>query len=282
MKKNIYKNIFLFLPFLIFLSSCIDQKQIAYFQKSPNQSDTLSVSSAYIPKIQQGDILSIAVGSLNPLASSFFNPYSAMPVTGENSNTNSVSQTGPSTGGGATSPMLTQSVAPGYLVDASGAIELPLLGSIKVAGLTTSEAKELIKSKLKLYLKEPTVNVRFLNYKISVMGEVLHPSVYVIPNESVTLPEALSLAGDITIFGKRTNVLVIRDVNGKKEFGRVDLTSRDVFSSPYYYLHANDVIYVEPGKGRIAQTDKTYQVLPIILSALSFIAIIFSYSHLKL
>jgi polysaccharide export outer membrane protein len=106
----------------------------------------------------------------------------------------------------------------------------------------------------------------------------MRPSVYVIPNETITLPEALGLAGDMTIFGKRDNVLVIRDTNGKKEFGRVNLNNRDLFSSPYYYLHANDVVYVEPSKGRIAQTDRTYQLLPVILSALSFLSIIVIYS----
>jgi polysaccharide export outer membrane protein len=163
-------------------------------------------------------------------------------------------------------------------VDANGAIELPLIGSLKVAGLTTMQARDTIKAKLTKYLKEPTVNIRFLNYKISVLGEVQRPSVYVIPNETITLPEALGLAGDMTIYGKRGNVLIIRDNNGKKEFGRVDLNSRDLFSSPYYYLHANDVVYVEPSAGRIAQTDKIYQITPIILSALSFLSIIVLYS----
>ncbi len=97
----------------------------------------------------------------------------------------------------------------------------------------------------------------------------------------ITLPEALSIAGDITIFGKRDNILIIRDENGKKIFGRINLNTRELYSSPFYYLHSNDVVYVEPGKGRIAQTDKTYQILPVVLSALSFITIIFSYSHLK-
>jgi polysaccharide biosynthesis/export protein len=176
------------------------------------------------------------------------------------------------------SPSLTQSSAPGYLVDASGTIEFPLLGTVKIAGLTTSQARDTLINKLKFYLKEPTVNVRFLNYRISVMGEVLHPGVYVIPNETITLPEALSLAGDLTIFGKRENVLVIRDENGKKVFGRIDLNSREVFSSPYYYLHVSDLVYVEPNKGRVAQTDRTYQLLPVVLSALSFLSIIFIYS----
>jgi polysaccharide export outer membrane protein len=278
MKKNVYQIIFLFLTPIALLTSCVNQKQVAYFQKAPNQSDTISVARAYVPKIQSGDILSINVGSLNPMASSFFNPFSTVPIGTDNSN--SINQSGVSQTG--TSPTLTQSAAPGYLVDATGAIELPLLGVIKIAGLTTSEAKEVIKNKLKLYLKEPTVNVRFLNYKISVTGEVARPSVYIIPNEMITLPEALSMAGDLTIYGKRDNILIIRDENGKKEFGRVNLNTREVYTSPYYYLHANDLVYVEPGKGRIAQTDKVYQILPIILSALSFVVIIFSYSHLKL
>jgi polysaccharide export outer membrane protein len=278
MKRNLYLGVLLFQGIAISLTSCLSQKQIAYFQKAPNQSDTIAVAKAYIPKIQTGDILAINIGSLNPAASSFFNPFSTMSIGTEG---NTQSQGGGASQAGSASPSLTQSAAPGYLVDANGDIELPLLGSIKVAGLTTSETKDLVKNKLKLYLKEPTVSVRFLNYRISVMGEVGRPSVYVIPNEMITLPEALSMAGDITIFGKRDNVLIIRDENGKKDFGRVNLNTRELYSSPYYYLHTNDVIYVEPSRGRIAQTDKTYQIMPIILSALSFVVIIFSYSHLK-
>ncbi|MGZ3763976.1 MAG: polysaccharide biosynthesis/export family protein [Mucilaginibacter sp.] len=280
MKKNIYRNIFLCLSVIFCLTSCVNKKQIAYFQKGIGQPDTIAVAHAYIPKIQPGDILAITVGSLNPLASSFFNPFSTMPVTNDNSVGNATNPASQplSSGANSSSPQLVQSAAPGFLVDAAGTIELPLMGTVKVAGLTTSEARSLIKEKLKTYLKEPTVNVRFLNYKISVLGEVLHPSVYVIPNETITLPEALGLAGDMTIYGERRNVLVIRDENDKKEFGRVDLTTRDVYNSPFYYLHANDVIYVEPAKGKIAQSDRTYQILPIVLSALSFISIILVYS----
>jgi polysaccharide biosynthesis/export protein len=279
MKKNLYLGIILFQAIVISLSSCVDQKQIAYFQKSVNQPDTIQVAQAYIPKIQIGDILSIPIGSLNPIASSFFNPYSTIPVTSDNVASNSPSSGGSSGNGtGMNSPSLTQSVAPGFLVDANGAIDMPILGTIKIAGYTTTEARDTIKNRLKFYLKDPTVNVRFLNYKISVMGEVARPSVYIIPNERVTLPEALSMAGDMTIFGRRENVLVIRDENGKKQFGRVNLNTREVYTSPYYYLHANDIVYVEPNKGRIAQTDKTYQILPIIISALSFISIILVYT----
>ncbi|WP_198952450.1 polysaccharide biosynthesis/export family protein [Mucilaginibacter sp. MD40] len=272
--KKITSYVTMLMFCVLALTSCINQKEIAYFQKGNQQTDTIAIAKAYTPTIQSGDILGIYVTSLNPVASSFFNPYAG-------AQTSSTADNAANTAAGISPQPSTQATStPGYLVDASGNIELPLLGDIKVAGLTTIQARDLIREKLKAgYLKEPTVNVRFLNYKISVMGEVARPSVYVIPNERITLPEALSLAGDLTIYGKRTNVMVIRDVDGKKEFATVDLTKRNVYSSPYYYMHANDIIYVEPGRGRVAQTDKTYQIIPIVLSALSFIAIILNYTR---
>jgi len=277
MKKTLYQYITpLFIAFLA-LSSCIQQKQVAYFQKALNQADTIAVAQAYVPKIEPGDILAINVGSLNPVASSFFNPYSTMPVNTDNNGQALSAQTGGNSTNAA-SPVLSQASAPGYLVDQAGNIEMALIGTIKISGLTTSAARDTLKSHLKHYLKEPTVNVRFLNYRIAVMGEVLRPSVYVIPNETITLPEALSLAGDMTIYGVRNDVLIVRDQDGKKVFGHVNLNTRDVYSSPFYYLHANDVVYVQPGKGKIAQSDRTYQILPIVLSALSFISIILVYS----
>jgi polysaccharide export outer membrane protein len=274
MKKNIYLNYILIILVLFGFSSCVQQKQIAYFQKALNEADTIAVAKAYVPRIQAGDILSIYIGSLNPAASSFFNPYSTAPL-----NTEATNQANGFNGATeAPSSMLTQNAAPSFLVDSAGMIELPLIGTIKLAGLTTSQARDTIKSHLKKLLKEPTVNVRFLNYRISIMGEVLHPSVYIIPNETITITEALSLAGDMTIYGKRDNVLVIRSVDGKKVVGTVNMNNRNIFNSPFYYLHANDIVYVQPGKGRIAETDKIYQILPTLLSALSFISIIFVYS----
>ncbi|MBB5396061.1 polysaccharide biosynthesis/export family protein [Mucilaginibacter sp. AK015] len=264
MKKNIYRNIFLFLIAAIAFSSCIGQKEIVYFQKDLNQSDTINVAEAYVPKIQPGDILSIPVNSLNPAASSFFNPYA--PATSATDITTTNAQNG--------AAPLSQTASNGYLVDANGEIEMPLISTIKVGGLTTAQARDIIREKLKQYLKEPTVNVRFLNYKISVMGEVARPSVYVIPNEKVTLPEALTMAGDLTIYGKRDNILIVRDNGGKKEFGRVNLNTREVFTSPYYYLHSGDLIYVEQGKGKAAQSDQAYRIVPIILSALTVIGLL--------
>lgn len=211
----------------------------------------------YVPKLQNGDILSIMVSSLSPEASAMFNPYLAAQL-------------------GSAMPSQTNNLTPvfGYLIDEEGFITLPLVGKLKVSGLTTKEATHSITAQLDKYLQQPTVNVRILNFRVSILGEVARPSVYTIPNEKITLPEALGLAGDLTIYGQRNNVLIVRETEGKREFSRIDLTKRDLFNSPYYYLHANDVIYVEATKGKVTSTDRTVQIAPIILSGLSLLTVI--------
>ena len=246
------------------LTGCVQTKQLAYFQGEPGRTDALTIADRYVPKIQPGDVLSVQVSSLNPEASSFFNPYAALA---------SADRGGIQTMVTSATPLPAQN---GYLVDNAGLIELPVLGKVAVAGQTIIQVKDRLRESLKEYLKEPTVNIRNLNFRISVMGEVTRPSLFTIPNEQITLLEALSLSGDVTIYGRRENVLIIREENGKRTFARVDLTRRDLFSSPYYYLHPNDVVYVEPGKARAATADRTNQLLPIVLSALSFVAIIVS------
>ncbi|MEZ0485109.1 polysaccharide biosynthesis/export family protein [Fibrella aquatica] len=244
------------------LSSCISSKELVLYQASESGKDTLAVGPRYIPTIKAGDVLSVQVGSLSPEATAFFNPYTAMSMADRS--------------GTASSPTSPVPYTPGYLVNDEGQISLPLIGSQSVQGLTNTQAAALLRTKLLDYLKEPTVNVRNQNFQISVTGEVARPSLFSIPNEQITLPAALGLAGDITIFGRRDNVLIIREENGKRTFNRVDLTKRDLFQSPFYYLRPNDVVYVEPGQARVANADRTYQLLPIIISALSFIAIIVS------
>ncbi|MFD1144954.1 polysaccharide biosynthesis/export family protein [Larkinella insperata] len=246
---------------VIGFSSCISQKQITYFQGPSSDSTAIvqEITNRYVPIIQVNDLLGINVNSLNPEASSFFNPYAGIE---QRTNLNSFQGQVPVT------------TAVGYLVDAEGNVQLPLVGKIKIVGLTSAGARDVIQQKLKNYLKEPTVAVRFLNFKVSVLGEVSRPSMFSVPNEQMTLTEALSLAGDITIYGRRDNVLIIRETNGKREFGRVNMNQRDLFKSPYYYLHPNDVIYIEPGKARLAYADRFYTILPSIIGALSFIAVI--------
>ena len=238
------------------LEGCTSAKKLVYFQAVNVREDSVTMPEPFIPAIRRGDVLSVQVSSLNVEATTYFNPASMTDGNGSNGQANSLGR------------ML------GYLVATDGTIKLPLVGQLPVVGLTTAKAGEFISDKLKIYLKEPTVNVRNLNFRISVLGEVARPSLFTIPNEQVTLPEALGLAGDMTIYGRRDNVLIIREVNNQRVFARLDLTRRDAFRSPYYLLHPNDVVYVEPGKARATSVDRAYQLAPILTGILSIVAII--------
>ena len=206
------------------------------------------ITQKYIPTIQPNDILSIVVGSLNAEANEVFNTPNLFTTTSTNYST---------TGGSKMQPL-------GYLVDNDGSIEVPLVGKVRIGGLRTTDAADTIRIRLKHYLKEPSVIVRNLNFKVSVLGEVKLPAVYVIPDEKISLPEVLSLAGDLTIYGSRSNVMIIREENVKREYARIDLTSREIFNSPYYYIHKNDVIYIEPVKSKMLDTDSRIRTVPLI------------------
>jgi polysaccharide export outer membrane protein len=159
------------------------------------------------------------------------------------------------------------------MVDAQGNIQVPQLGALKVAGLTTQELKDQMTQSLVTYLKQPLVNIRILNFKISVMGDVARPNVYTVDNERITLPEALTLAGDLNITAKR-NILLIRENAGKREFIPIDLTSKKFFDSQYYYLKNNDVIYVDPDKTKFETVDNSYRNAELVLSAVSALSLI--------
>lgn len=253
----------LFFPLLILgifslVTSCVSPKTIVYFQGDTLRYSSSTITQTYIPTIQKNDMLSIIVGSLSAEANEVFNA----------ANQYATSTTSYGTGGAA-------SVQPfGYLVDVDGNIELPLIGKVKVEGLRTQTAADTLRKRLLTYLKEPSVTIRNINFKVSVLGEVNRPAVYNIPDEKITLPEVLSLAGDLTIFGKRDNVMIIREENGKREYIRVDLTSRDIFDSPYYYLHKNDVVYIEPVKAKMNATDRTVQLAPLYVSIVAAISLI--------
>ncbi|MBO0932058.1 polysaccharide biosynthesis/export family protein [Fibrella aquatilis] len=243
----------------LFLGGCVNSRQLAYFQTATSAQDTLALGDRYVPPIKRGDVLSIQVSSLSAEASAIFNPYSSISV-GDGNTVRGTNTSLPQTSG--------------YLVGDSGTVALPLIGQVKLEGLSNGRAAEVIRTKLRTYLKEPTVSVRNQNFRVSVLGEVTRPSLFTIPNEQLTLPEALGLAGDLTIYGRRDNVLIIREEGNKRTFARIDLTNRNAFQSPFYYLHPNDVVYVEPGKARIASTDRLYQISPIVLGILSIVAII--------
>jgi polysaccharide export outer membrane protein len=164
----------------------------------------------------------------------------------------------------------------GYFVEADGSIKLPYIGKVYVEGLTRSALEDTLQRAFSEYTKDPIVNVRFMNYKVTVLGEVNRPGTFSIPNERMTILEAIGMAGDLTIFGQRNEILIVREVNGKREFGRLDLLSKDIVQSPFYYLKTNDVIYVEPAPARFFARERIPQFLSIAGGALSVIAIILS------
>ena len=252
--KSVISFLF-FSAFLFILASCGSTRKLVYFQEGTNRIDSLPLLDPYIPSIQKGDVLSVQVTSLNQQATAYFNPHSSIASSMDNSVSGGSSVTVPKD--------------LGYLVSPEGTIELPLVGKINVLGLTTYQAGEKIKKELSEYLKEPTVNVRNMNFRISVLGEVAKPTMLSIYNEQITLTQALSLAGDITVFGRRDNVMLIREVNGKRTFNRINLGNRDLFASSFYYLRPNDVVYVEPSKAKGTTVDRAFQVLPLILSVAS-------------
>jgi len=230
------------------LTSCANLKKAIYFDNIPNSQFKSNLENLE-PVLRENDLLSISVSSLNPDATQMFNPTNSSETAKNN-----------------------EKRAPEYLIDEEGNIRFPFLGKIKAAGKTKQDLREgitneLIKRKL---LVEPIVNIRYLNFKISVLGEVGNPSVLTIPSEKVSLLEALSLAGDATIYAQRDNMLLIREENGIKELTRIDLTSDEIFTSPNYYLKSNDIIYVQPNKSKVASTSRLIIWLPVIFSALSF------------
>ncbi|MEJ7675679.1 MAG: polysaccharide biosynthesis/export family protein [Chitinophagaceae bacterium] len=164
-------------------------------------------------------------------------------------------------------------LATGYLVNIDGFIQLPILGNVKAAGLTKKQLKDNLTNSIleKKLLLDPIVNIRHLNYEVTVIGEVNRPTVITVPSERISLVKALGLAGDLTIYGKRDNVLLIREEEGKKRIRRIDLSSSNFLLSPYYYLKPNDVVYVEPNKAKVASASRTQLLIPTFLSGLSII-----------
>lgn len=234
---------------------CVNTKKATYFN---NLASTTITTNTPVPEtiIRKNDLLNITVSSLDAQASAIFNAPNLLPVTAT---------------GGSSNEIL------GYLVGNDGTIQFPILGNIKAEGLTKDQLKESIQKKLldQNLLKGPIVSVRFLNFRVTVLGEVKNPTAIDVPSEKISLLEAIGLAGDLTIYAKRDNVLVIRESeNGNKEIKRINLNSAELLSSPYYYLKSNDIVYVEPNKSKVASSGRGQQWIPAVLSGLSFIAII--------
>jgi len=254
----------LFFLFL-FTLSCSSTKKIKYFQDIPDSGRLKTIAKPeYIePKILVDDILTINIQTIDPQSS-------VMSATGNVTGGNATAL-----GAAALYPNIGASTATGYLVDKEGNVNISIIGKIKLEGLTTFEATQVIQSAVNKYYKDATVNVRFANFKINVTGEVLRPGTYTMPNEKVTILDALSLAGDLTIFGKRENVLLIRDnPDGTKTPYRINLKNSNIMSAPYFYLRQNDFIYVEARKAKSDATDAAQTKYISIASAILSLIIV--------
>ena len=246
------------------LVACQSTKNVTYFQdiSTLGQSE-LSSSIKYVePVIQSDDILSISVFTIDPTTNMIVNQAASQAISTTSGSISTLAATPPTSG---------------FLVDKNGEIDLSIIGKVKVMGLTTSQARDLIKDRASIVYTNPNVQVRFANFKVTILGEVARPASYVIPNEKVTVLDALGLAGDLTIFGKRENVILIRENSGKKEFARLNLNSKEIFNSPYFYLKQNDVLYIEPNKGKAASLNTArVQTLAIVGTALTVLITLIS------
>ena len=226
---------------LMALASCTSYKKVPYLQNS-SSIDTTAVSELYDARIQPKDMLTITVSSEKPEAAVPFNLTVPTSMSVSNGRSSSLSS----------QPMLQT-----YLVGNDGCIDFPTLGRLQVDGMTKRELEIMIKERIKSnFTTEPIVTVRMANYKVTVLGEVGSPGVHTISNEKVNVFEALAMSGDLTIFGKRDNVKLIREhADGTKRIIPLDLNDAGIIHSPYYYLQQNDILYVEPNKAKARGSD---------------------------
>lgn len=240
-----------FLLLFILLQSCASRKTVAYLQDINNNSNSQTEAN-YEPVLKNDDLLSIIVSANDPEITYMFNIPQIQGSYKVNENQDGIKT---------------------YLIDTKGEIEFPVIGKVLLAGLTRTQAVDKLAEKIKPYITNPTINLRILNYKISVLGEVNKAGSYSINSERITLLEAIANAGDLTIYGRRDNILIIREKDGKKTYNRIDITKSDFINSDFYYLTQNDVVIVEPNKTRVNSSAFGPNVTATI-SALSVIATI--------
>ena len=257
------KSIAISFLLILGITSCKTTSDIVYFQDLPQQlllEGQITDANVYTRYIRPDDLLGITVSGTNPMAVAPFNlPSVTFLSTGESKISSVASlQT--------------------YLVNSEGYINFPVLGELKVAGLTKAECIKMLQEKISQYATDPIVNIQILNFKISVLGEVTSPGSFTVDNDRVSVLDAIGLAKDLTIYGDRTNVILIREDGGEKKYHKIDLTKSDIFNMPYYYLQQNDVVYVQPNKyrqknSRYSQKDSySISVISVIVSSVSVVA----------
>ena len=243
-----FKQLLIFCSLILSISSCKLREKIVYFNDSDSKGNS---EIKFSPILQVDDLISIVVSDIDQETVALFN------------NQTSVAQN--------TSYVNGVAISSGYLIDINGEVNLPIIGKINIAGMKRSDAIILIENELKKYLNNPVVQLNILNFKVTVLGEVNAPGTYRIPNERITILEVIGLAGDLKISGLRKNLLVIREENNEKKEYRLDLTSKEIFNSPAYYLKQNDVVYVEPNMNSRVNSTFLKSNIPIFISTTSIL-----------
>jgi len=255
MKKSTYSLFTILLAFMALasLNSCISSRRLAYFNNITKDSTSQIDVQKLETKINVSDVLQINISTPDETTTRILNTPTAL-----------------NSGSGAGS-------LNGYLVDETGIIKLPLVGTVKAEGLTKIQLATAITEVLinKKIARDPIVNVRIINYKVTILGEVNHPGVVPVPNERITLPEAIGTAGDLTPYGKRDNVLLIREVDGKRIYKRFSLNNSQLFDKEIYNLQNQDIVYVEPNKARAASSDRSTQLIPYAFSLFSVLLVVY-------
>lgn len=254
-------KIFVILLLALF-TSCVNKKSFVYLNdigSIPLQEINDKFDHNYPMRIANGDVLVITVSALDPEAVANFNLPVISYATAGSMSVNSTP------------------VMQNYVVDPDGNINFPVIGKVKLAGFTVDEASNFITSKVSQYVKDPVVSVRFNNYQITVLGEVRNPGRFLFNSQRITILDAIGMAGDLTYYGRRKDILIVREENGKLLYGRVDLTSQTLFSSPYYYLRQNDVVYVEPTRERVLATQQINFYVSIFSTITTVTAVVFSF-----
>ena len=254
------KKIIALIVFIGLMHSCATKDDVVYFNGMNSTDNSIGLDS-YSPTYHIDDELVIIVNALDPEAAMPFNKSSvSVSLDVLDARGRERIQT--------------------YRIDPDGNVNFPVLGNIKISGLNRTQATIMLQEKLADYIKDPIVDIETVNYRITVLGEVARPGTFTATNERITLVEALSMAGDLTIYGERENVLVIQDYDGKKTYTRVNLKSNDLFNSPVYYLSQGDVVYVEPNKTRAknsaigAQTGVLLSSLGLLISMTALVVTI--------
>ncbi|WP_256010047.1 polysaccharide biosynthesis/export family protein [Desertivirga xinjiangensis] len=236
---------------ILSISACAPQRDLVYFSDMTKKgAGNDIIINSIEPRIQSSDLLNITVNSPSAESNVLFAANYNTPA------------------GNGDYELV------GYRVNKNGNINFPVLGNVKLEGFTIEQAQQELTRELKNYVKNPIVNIQFLNFKVTVIGEVNNPSTFTVTNDKITLLEALGMAGDMTAYGKRENVLIIRENNAKRTMVRVNLNKKDVLSSPYFYLKQNDVVYVEPDKAKSMEISRNNRLMPLIVASISAAAVI--------